>query len=171
MYHLLIWPNQNLSLVSNEVNDIGSSHTKEIVDQMFRVMYANNGVGLSAIQINVPLRIFVMDCKTPSNLEENIEPKPMVCINPVIEEFIGMPVAMQEGCLSFPNIWEQVQRYQELIFTCNDLNGDRKTIQVAGLEAQCVAHEMEHLDGITMATNWGRVKKDIVKRKIAKTLK
>ena len=174
--YLITWPNDWLSLVSKDVDHLSRFQIEpitieDIIKGMFEVMYANKGVGLSAIQIGVPLRIFVMDCsKDALQNVSNIQARPTVCINPVIEEFIGVPIELQEGCLSFPGVIETVHRYPELIFKCEDVNGITNRYQVAGIEAQCVAHEVEHLNGVTFATNWGHVKQGIAKRKIKKAL-
>jgi len=94
----------------------------------------------------------------------------MVCINPEIIELIGKPIEMTEGCLSFPGVFEKVMRHPEVIFKCEDLMGEVKTWQMAGIESQCIQHETEHLDGKTMGDSWGVAKRDIVKRKIKKAL-
>jgi peptide deformylase len=174
--HLIIWPDKTLELVSKPVDHLSRFQIEPITIEdiskgMFEVMYANKSVGLSAIQIGVQLRMFVMDCsKDPNQSRDNTQPKPMVCINPVIEELIDEPIEMLEGCLSFPGIFEKVMRHPELIFSCEDLTGEVNRFHVAGLEAQCVQHEIQHLDGVTFATNWGNVTKGIMKRKIKKIL-
>ena len=179
MSKIITWPNEILSKVSKEVDALtifqsSPIEIKDIVEVMFAVMREQKGIGLSAIQIGVPLRIFVMDCSNISQFDKNqmnIQPAPMVCINPMIVDYIGDPIEMTEGCLSFPGIFEKVMRHNEVILKCEDLTGLVSEYQLTGIEAQCAQHEMDHLDGITFATNWGRVKKDIVKRKIAKALK
>ena len=158
---LIIWPDEMLAVPSVEVNPLDINPI--FLDKMFKVMYANKGVGLSAIQLGVPLRIFVMDVSTDKSGS-------MVCINPVIKEFIGPTEEMNEGCLSFPGIFEKVIRFPEVIFECENFKGEKNTYQVAGTESQCVQHEIDHLNGKTMADSWLRVKKDIVKRKIKKAL-
>lgn len=144
---------------------------KYIVDNMFEVMYHYKGVGLSAVQVGLPLRIFVMDCSNqPNNLKENIEPKPLVLINPYIVDTFDEPVLTDEGCLSFPGIIEKQLRHPEIIIEAVNLKGELITYQMAGLESQCAQHEMEHLDGVSFDREWGRTKRDIIKRKINKAL-
>src|ERR1022692_3336421 len=106
MSDIVIWPSKVLSEVSKPVDHLSKFQIEpitieEIAKAMFTVMRAHKGVGLSAIQIGVPLRLFVMDCSGISQLEkneDNIQPAEMVCINPEIIQLIGKPIEMTEGC-------------------------------------------------------------------------
>ena len=172
MLKLIIWPDKILEVPSVPIDINTDDNIKGIVSNMFEVMYHYKGVGLSAVQVGLPLRIFVMDCSNQlNNLKENIEPKPLVLINPEIKKRIGDRVLMEEGCLSFPGIIETAFRYPEIIIEATNLEGELIKYQMAGLEAQCADHEMDHLEGLTMGDQWGRVKRGIMVRKIKKTLK
>lgn len=165
---LLIWPDELLTLRSEPIfppfDDV-----KELVKEMFALMYKKRGVGLSAIQVGYQSRLFIMDCSNqPGNLQNNIEPKPLVLINPEITEIIGTPSLVKEGCLSFPGVTEDANRYPEIIIKAQNLEEEFVTYQMAGLEAQCAQHECDHLNGKTFDRGWGKVKRDIVKRKIFK---
>jgi peptide deformylase len=167
--HLIIWPDERLKEISKPVDHLSKFQIapltiEDIAKGMFQIMYDNKGVGLSAIQIGVALRMFVMDCSKDKS-------GAIICINPVIKERIGELVEMDEGCLSFPGIFEKVLRYDEIIIECEDLNGEQRVYQLDGLEAQCVAHEIDHLDGRTMADTWGRVKRGIMTRKVRNFMK
>src|ERR1700690_4584150 len=126
MSKIITWPNEILSKVSKEVDALtifqsSPIEIKDIVEVMFAVMREQKGIGLSAIQIGVPLRIFVMDCSNISQFDKNqmnIQPAPMVCINPMIVDYIGDPIEMTEGCVSFPGIFQKVMRHKQVILKC-----------------------------------------------------
>lgn len=166
MNPLVIFPSSKLLDVSRQVyqTEIEQGYLKQLVESMFKVMYASNGVGLAAIQVGVPLRVFVMD-KSGKDKKN-----PQVFVNPVITEFVDDAVLTEEGCLSFPGIRVNVPRHLEVVMTADTVGGPQ-TFQLEGLEAHIAQHEIEHLDGITMAAKWTLTEKDIVKRKIRKVLK
>lgn len=160
---LVLWPNEDLHRVSEWVEDPTSKETEALVSDLIETMIAKGGVGISAIQVGVAQRIFIVqaDRRTP----------PTVYVNPIIKTLIDQPFLVNEGCLSLPGIYEEVLRYPEIILTYQDLKGEHKVIQAEGLEGQCVQHEMEHLDGKIFLEPMSLVKKDIYRRKIAKHLK
>jgi peptide deformylase len=111
----------------------------ELVRDLFDTLYASGGVGLSAIQIGVPLRVFVMDVYTQD----------YVFLNPALHPE-GQKAWMTEGCLSLPNIYESVLRYPKMRITAFDRNGQPSDHTFEKMEAQCVQHEYDHLDGIVI---------------------
>jgi len=128
---------------SKEVHKV-SSKIKTLIQDMFDTMYQNNGVGLAAPQIGVNLRLFVVDCSTGD------EPlRPMVFINPKIIKKSGAVVS-QEGCLSFPEAYTSVRRYENVMVKATDRNGKPFVMEAKGgtLLARCIQHENDHLDGI-----------------------
>ena len=128
---------------SKEVHKV-SNKIKTLIQDMFDTMYQNNGVGLAAPQIGVNLRIFVIDCSTGD------EPlKPMVFINPKIIKKSGAVIS-QEGCLSFPEAYTGVKRYENVMVKATDRNGKPFVMEAKGgtLLARCIQHENDHLDGI-----------------------
>lgn len=160
---VLIWPHPRLQDVSWVVTpeELASPDFAELVANLHETLIAMGGVGLSAIQVGEPRRVFVT----------HINGVPGVYVNPAIQELLGEPVELTEGCLSLPGIYETVARHTELILTAMDLQGEVQTCQLEGLEAQCAQHEIEHLDGKLMVDSFGPVKRNILRRKIRKELK
>jgi peptide deformylase len=136
-----------------------------LVDNMFETMYGARGVGLAAPQVGLLKRLFVMDCANGKNKEQKI-----ALINPVIEVEEGEQVG-EEGCLSFPGIYFQVTRPQRVTVRAQDINGSTFNLDVMDLEARCVSHETDHLDGDLFIEYLGPLKRDLVKRKIKKRIK
>lgn len=161
---IVLWPHEVLTKVSEEVLSFEAPWLKPFVADLLETMYTAKGVGLAAVQVGVLQRIFVMD----ATLERT---SPKVFINPVIQTYIDTAVEMDEACLSLPGVHEKALRYPELIVSYYDTNGDRHVEQLAGIEAQCVQHEIEHLDGKLFVETLSVVKRDIIRRKIQKTLR
>lgn len=138
---------------------------KKIVGDMFETMYASNGVGLAGVQVGVPLRLFVMDCSGGRDPKQKI-----TVINPEIVEVAGEQTG-EEGCLSFPGLFERVSRPNQVQFEAQDAEG--KTFRMEGIEltARCVLHETDHLDGMTFLERMSIVKRSMIERKIKKRIK
>jgi len=136
-----------------------------LIDDMFETMYAAPGWGLAAPQVGILKRLFVMDCSSGKNPKQRV-----ALINPVIEMEEGEQVG-EEGCLSFPGIYVEVKRPQRLIVTAQDIDGSQIQLDVMDIEARCVAHETEHLDGDLFIEYLSPLKRDLVKRKIKKRMK
>jgi peptide deformylase len=136
-----------------------------LVDDMFETMYGAPGVGLAAPQVGVLKRLFVMDCGNPKDKKKKV-----VLINPVIEVEEGEQIG-EEGCLSFPDIYFDVKRPQRLVVKAQDLDGTQFELDVMDLEARCVAHETDHLDGELYIEFLSPLKRDLVKRKIKRRIK
>lgn len=137
---IVIWPDKRLHEVSTTVPeaDLDSPEMKALVQDMFDTMYDAKGVGLAAIQIGVPARVFVMDVK-----------EPVAFINPITVSTAGIPEEKNEGCLSLPGIIEMVPRYPMTRVAW--WNPTTKTVEERlfhNMEAQCCQHEIEHLDGV-----------------------
>ena len=135
------------------------------VENMFETMYEAGGVGLAAPQVGVSSRIFVMDC-----LQDGTDERRFALINPEIvmsegEQFGG------EGCLSFPGIYNDVKRELRTIVRFQDVKGNLNELDVTDLEARCVLHENDHLDGIVFLTRMSALKREMAKRKIKKLIK
>lgn len=167
---VVVWPSATLSEVSNKVRPDWqeTDEFKRLLADMYDTMYAAGGVGLAAIQVGVPARLFVMD---PTGRGRQAPGAPQCFIDPVITEFIDDPVAVEEGCLSLPGVREKALRHPEIILTYRNLVMETRTAQLSGLEAQIAQHEMEHLDGKIFVETMGFAKRDLIKRKIAKTLR
>jgi peptide deformylase len=149
---------------AEEVTEFDKKLAK-LVDDMFETMYGAPGVGLAAPQVGILQRLFVMDCSSGNNPKQKI-----ALINPVIELEEG-DQSGDEGCLSFPGIYFQVKRPQRVTVKAQDLDGSAFTLDVMDLEARCVEHETDHLDGELFINYLSPLKRDLVKRKIKKRVK
>jgi peptide deformylase len=116
---------------------------KNIVREMFDLMYEQKGVGLAASQVNLPYRLFIL------NLEGDPAKAPeYVFLNPVISQRGGKMVEADEGCLSFPEIYAPVKRSEKLVLSAYDLSGEELNYELSGFFARAVQHESDHLDGV-----------------------
>ena len=115
---------------------------KEIVDEMFDLMYRQNGVGLAANQVDLPYRLFIVNLEADPQKGEGV-----VFINPVIGRRSGTAEA-EEGCLSFPEIYAPVKRSDKIVVSAYNLAGEEVNYRLDGLFARAVQHEYDHLDGI-----------------------
>lgn len=126
-------------------------------------MYAAEGIGLAAIQIGVPKRVLVMDLAQKDGRRE-----PRVFINPKILWSSGETAVCQEGCLSLPDIWEEVERPAQVRAECLDDDGNVRTFEAEGLLATCLQHEIDHLEGILFIDHISRLKRAMALKKLAK---
>lgn len=131
-----------------------------LVDNLFETMYAAPGIGLAATQVNVPLRLMVIDVS-----DEKTEPR--VFINPEILESRGEE-EMDEGCLSVPGFYETVRRADWVRVRACDRNGEPFELETDGLLAVCIQHELDHLDGKLFVDYLSSLKRDRIRRKLEK---
>ncbi len=162
---ILTEPNKILRQVSKPVDKV----TKEeqlLMDDMLETMYYANGIGLAAIQIGIPKRIIVMDI---SKKEE--EKNPMYFVNPVIKNKNKNQATYEEGCLSVPNQFAEVDRPATCEVEYLDYNGEKKFLKATGLLATCIQHEMDHLEGILFIDYLSKLKKSMIIKKLSKQKK
>mgnify|MGYP001200064409 FL=1 len=159
---ILTEPNKILREVSNPVDHVGEEEQK-LMNDMLETMYAAPGIGLAAIQIGVPKRIIVMDI---SREKENNNP--MYFVNPVIKNQNSNLSTYEEGCLSVPNIFVEVNRPSTCEVEYLDYNGEKKTLKAEGLLATCIQHECDHLDGRLMVDYLSKLKKTMIIKKLSK---
>lgn len=138
---------------------------RKLVDDMFETMYGAPGVGLAAPQVGVLKRLFVMDCSSGKDKKQKV-----ALINPVIETEEGEQIG-DEGCLSFPGIYLEVKRPQRIVVRAHDIDGSEIILDVMDLQARCVSHETDHLDGELFISYISPLKRDLTKRKIKKRIK
>jgi peptide deformylase len=158
---IIKYPDPRLKEIAAPVARV-TDETRALVDDMAETMYAANGCGLAATQIGVMLRIFVVDTASedePSDLR--------VFINPEIVEREGTQT-WEEGCLSFPDISEEIKRAERIVVRANDRDGQRFELEADGLLAVAIQHETDHLDGITMLDKVSAVKRKVLGRKLAR---
>ncbi|HEX8573741.1 MAG TPA: peptide deformylase [Allosphingosinicella sp.] len=163
-------PDPLLRQVSSPVQAI-TPEVQTLIDDMFETMYAAPGIGLAAIQVGVPKRILVIDLQDPE--EEGGEParRPMVFINPEILRSAETIVPYQEGCLSVPDQYAEVDRPESIRARWLDRDGKVHEEELDGLLATCLQHEMDHLEGILFIDHLSRLKRDMILRKLAKARK
>ena len=162
---ILILPDKRLRLVSKPVGKIDAA-TKQLVEAMFETMYDAPGIGLAAIQIGEPKRIVTMD------LAKKDEPKqPQVFINPELISHSAGKNVHEEGCLSIPEYYEEVERPAEVKVRYLDLDGNKHEVEAHGLLATCIQHEIDHLDGVLFIDHISKLKRDRVIKKFTKAAK
>lgn len=162
---ILIAPDPRLKATGKDVAKV-DSEVRKLVDDMFETMYANEGIGLAAVQIGVPLNVIVMDLDQKEGRNN-----PRVFINPAITWASEELATFEEGCLSVPDIWEEVERPARIRAEYLDRDGVKQAIEADGLLADCLQHEMDHLKGKLFIDHLSRLKRSIALRKLAKAKK
>ena len=159
---ILTEPNKILRQVSLPVEKIGKEE-QVLMDDMLETMYMAKGIGLAAIQVGVPKRIIVMDIGN-----KNKEKEPMYFVNPIIKNKNSEHSTYEEGCLSVPNQFAEVNRPSSCEVEYLDYNGNKKILKASGLLATCIQHEMDHLEGILFIDYLSKLKKSIIIKKLSK---
>ena len=160
--NIITEPNKILRQVSKQVEKVGEEE-KKIMDDMLETMYQANGIGLAAIQIGIPKRIIVMD------LAKGEEKKnPMYFVNPVIKNKNQNLATYEEGCLSVPDQFAEVDRPSTCEVEYLDYYGEKKILKAEGLIATCIQHEMDHLQGILFIDYLSKLKKSMIIKKLSK---
>jgi len=159
---ILTEPNKLLRQVSEIVEKVGQEE-KVLMDDMLDTMYAAPGIGLAAIQIGVPKRIIVMDISRDENKKE-----PMYFINPVIKNINEEKAKYEEGCLSVPDQFAEIERPNTCEVEYLDYNGKKQILKADGLLATCIQHEMDHLEGILFIDYLSKLKKSMIIKKLSK---
>ncbi len=162
---LVILPDPKLRLVSDPVKDI-TDEIRKLADDMLETMYDAPGVGLAAIQIGVPLRMVTMDVSKTEG-----EREPMVLINPEIVWASEEKRVYEEGCLSIPEYYEEVERPDRIRFRYMNLKGEIIEQDAEELMATCVQHEIDHLNGVLFIDHLSKLKRDRVMTKFKKAAK
>ena len=162
---ILILPDKRLRLVSKPVAKIDAA-TRKLVEEMFETMYAAPGIGLAAIQIGVARRVVTMD------LAKKDEPKqPLVFINPEVTWTSDEKATYEEGCLSIPEYYEEVERPKSVRVKYLDLDLKPQEIEADGLLATCLQHEIDHINGVLFIDHISKLKRSMVMKKFKKAAK
>ena len=159
---ILTEPDKLLRQVSKPVEKVGDLE-RELMKDMLDTMYTAKGIGLAAIQIGVPKRIIVMDISKEENKK-----KPMYFVNPIIIKKNDEKVTYEEGCLSVPNQFAEIDRPSKCEVEYLDYNGNKQNLKAEGLLATCIQHEMDHLEGILFIDYLSKLKKTIIIKKLSK---
>ena len=162
---LVILPDSRLRLVSEPVGAI-TDEIRSLARDMLDTMYDAPGVGLAAIQIGVPRRMVTMDVSKDEN-----ERQPLVLINPEILWASEEKRVYEEGCLSIPEYYEEVERPDRVRFRYTTLDGETVEQDADGLMATCVQHEIDHLNGVLFIDHLSKLKRDRVITKFKKAAK
>jgi peptide deformylase len=155
-------PDPRLKTVSTTVETVDDDIRKLVAD-MLESMYAADGIGLAAIQIGVPKRVIVMDLDQKDGRND-----PRTYINPTITWRSDEMATFEEGCLSVPEMYEEVERPARIKAEFLDTDGTKQEIEADGMLATCLQHEMDHLEGILFIDHLSRLKRGIVLRKLEK---
>ena len=162
---IIILPDKRLRLVSKPVGQIDAD-IRSLVADMFETMYEAPGIGLAAIQVGVPSRVVVMDL---SKRESEAQPK--VFINPEITWSSEEKSPYEEGCLSIPDIHEDVERPARVRVRYRDIDGNPHDEDAEGLFATCIQHEVDHLNGVLFIDHISKLKRDRIIKKFVKAAK
>lgn len=162
---IIILPDPILREISKPVESINDA-LRQLADDMLETMYAAPGIGLAAIQIAEPIRLLVMD------VADKDQPKaPMVMFNPKVIWSSDERNTYEEGCLSIPDYYAEVERPKMVRVTYIDFNGKAQEIAADDLLATCVQHEIDHLDGKLFIDHLSRIKREMVVKKFKKRVK
>jgi len=159
---ILTAPNKLLRQVSKSVEKVGNEE-RTLMDDMLDTMYDAPGIGLAAIQIGVPKRIIVMDIGRDENKKE-----PRFFVNPVIKNKNEEKAKYEEGCLSVPDQFAEIERPSSCEVEYLDYEGKKQLLKAEGLLATCIQHEMDHLEGILFIDYLSKLKKSMIIKKLSK---
>ena len=158
-------PNEILKKVSEPIEKFGINE-KKLIKDLFETMYHFNGIGLAAIQVGIPKRVLVVDVSSKDEKK-----KPMALINPVIKKLSNDMSVYEEGCLSIPETFIEIERPKICEVEYIDEKGLKKNLKCDGLLSTCVQHEINHLDGRLIIDHLSKLKKDFIIKKISKIKK
>lgn len=162
---ILIIPDRRLRLKSEPVKAI-DKEVRALIEDMFETMYAAPGIGLAAIQISVPKRVVTMDLAKKDDPAE-----PQVFINPEIVWSSDEKATYEEGCLSIPEYYEEVERPKTVRVKFLDRDGKPQEMEADGLLATCLQHEIDHINGVLFIDHISKLKRDMVLKKFKKAAK
>ena len=159
---ILTEPNKLLRQVSKSVDKVGDEE-RALMNDMLETMYNAPGIGLAAIQIGVPKRIIVMDIGRDENKKE-----PRYFVNPIIKNKNEEKAKYEEGCLSVPDQFAEIERPNSCEVEYLDYDGKKQLLKADGLLATCIQHEMDHLEGILFIDYLSKLKKSMIIKKLSK---
>src|SRR5579862_2611252 len=162
---ILIAPDPRLKAVSTDVEKV-DAEIRKLADDMADSMYAAEGIGLAAIQIGVAKRVLVIDLD-----QKEGKKNPVAYINPKITWASEEMAVFEEGCLSVPEIWDDVERPARIKCEYLDRDGNKQLLETDGLLATCLQHEMDHLNGVLFIDHLSRLKRSMAIKKLTKAKK
>jgi peptide deformylase len=162
---ILVIPDKRLRIISKPVETVSAS-VRTLAEDMLETMYDAPGIGLAAIQVGEPLRLVTMDLSKKED-----EKAPQVFINPEIVWSSDEMKVHEEGCLSIPEYYEEVERPAQVRFNYLDLDGRLQEAEADGIFATCIQHEIDHLNGVLFIDHISKLKRDRVVKKYTKMAK
>jgi peptide deformylase len=162
---ILTVPDPVLKQVSKRVDAV-TDETRALMDDMLETMYAAPGIGLAAVQVGVPIRVIVMDLA-----KEDEKPEPRYFVNPEILETVEETQTYEEGCLSVPDFFDEVERPKKVKLRYLDYSGKEIVEWAEGMYAVCIQHEMDHLEGTLFIDHLSRLKRSFAISKVKKAKK
>ena len=162
---ILTAPDPRLQAVSTDVEKV-DAEIRKLVDDMAESMYAADGIGLAAVQIGVPKRVIVIDLD-----QKEGKKNPRAFINPKITWASEETAVFEEGCLSVPEIWDDVERPARIKAEYLDSDGNKQVLEADGMLATCLQHEMDHLNGVLFIDHLSRLKRSMAIKKLTKAKK
>ena len=157
--NILLHPDDRLHIPATPVKSVDEV-TQQLVKDMAETMYSASGIGLAATQVNVPQRVIVIDI---SDTKDDL----LVLINPEIQSREGT-VVFEEGCLSVPGVYDQVERSERIMVRALNAEGVAFNLEATGLLSVCIQHEIDHLDGKVFIEYLSRLKQDRITKKLRK---
>ena len=163
--HIITVPDETLKKISEPIEKVGVNE-KKLIDDLFETMYKSRGIGLAAVQVGILKRVLVIDVSTKDEKK-----KPLSFINPVIKNVSNETSVYEEGCLSIPDTFIEIERPKICEVEYIDIQGKKKNLKCDGLLSTCLQHEINHLDGKLIIDHLSKLKRDIIIKKISKVKK
>ena len=160
---LITVPNEILRKKSEKIEKVGKNE-KNLIKDLFETMYHHKGIGLAAIQVGIPKRIIVLDV-----IQKDEQKNPLCFINPIIKKISDEKSKYEEGCLSIPNTFIEIERPKKCLVEYIDIDGKKKNMECDNLLSTCIQHEVNHLDGKLIIDFLSKLKKDLIIKKLSKT--
>tara|TARA_B100000900_G_C20572954_1_gene714082 strand:- start:960 stop:1484 length:525 start_codon:yes stop_codon:yes gene_type:complete len=158
-------PNEILKKKSEPIEKV-STNEKKLINDLFETMYNSKGIGLAAVQVGILKRILVIDVSTKDEKKN-----PLSFINPTIKKLSDETSTYEEGCLSIPETFIEIERPKICEVEYIDINGKKRNLKCDGLLSTCIQHEINHLDGKLIIDHLSKLKKDMIIKKISKSKK
>ena len=158
-------PDETLKKISDPIEKVGINE-KKLINDLFETMYHSKGIGLAAVQVGILKRILVIDVSTKDEKKN-----PLSFINPIIKNVSNETSVYEEGCLSIPDTFIEIERPKICEVEYIDINGNMKNLKCDGLLSTCLQHEINHLDGKLIIDDLSKLKRDLIIKKISKSKK
>ena len=162
---IIIVPDETLKKISDPIEKVGINE-KKLIKDLFETMYHSKGIGLAAVQVGILKRILVIDVSTKDEKKN-----PLSFINPIIKNVSNETSVYEEGCLSIPDTFIEIERPKVCEVEYIDIDGKVKNLKCDGLLSTCIQHEINHLDGKLIIDHLSKLKRDMIIKKISKSKK